>query len=68
MRLFGVVAQAELAARLACPAIRADAMKGPLQQLVRFSGINPEEYSRLQEAEGQKQQLELQVELRERHM
>ena len=43
-------------------------LKGPLQQLVRFSGINPEEYSRLQEAEGQKQQLELQVELRERHM
>ena len=38
------------------------------QQLTRFSEINPEEYSRLQEAERQKQLLEQQVELRERQM
>jgi len=38
------------------------------QQLNRFSEINPEEYTRLQEAEKQKQQLEQQLELRERQM
>ena len=38
------------------------------QQLNRFSEINPEEYSRLQEAERQKQLLEQQIELRERQM
>ena len=38
------------------------------QQLNRFSEINPEEYSRLQEAERQKQILEQQMELRERQM
>ena len=38
------------------------------QQLNRFSEINPEEYSRLQEAERQKQVLEQQLELRERQM
>ena len=38
------------------------------QQLNRFSEINPEEYSRLQDAERQKQILEQQVELRERQM
>jgi hypothetical protein len=38
------------------------------QQLNRFSEINPEEYARLQEAERQKQILEQQMELRERHM
>jgi hypothetical protein len=43
-------------------------LKGPLQQLAWFFGINPEEYSLLQEAEGQKQKLEQQVELRELHM
>ncbi|MCP9778438.1 hypothetical protein [Cyanobium sp. Tous-M-B4] len=43
-------------------------LRGVRQQLTRFSEINPEEYSRLQEAERQKQLLEQQVELRERHM
>ena len=38
------------------------------QQLNRFSEINPEEYTRLQETEKQKQQLEQQLELRERQM
>jgi len=38
------------------------------QQLNRFSEINPEEYSRLQEAERQKQVLEERMELRERQM
>ncbi len=38
------------------------------QQLNRFSEINPEEYTRLQEAEKQKQQLEQQLERRERQM
>lgn len=38
------------------------------QQLNRFSEINPEEYTRLQEAEKQKQKLEQQLELRERQM
>lgn len=38
------------------------------QQLNRFSEINPEEYARLQEAERQKQILEQQIELPERHM
>jgi exonuclease VII large subunit len=38
------------------------------QQLNRFSEINPEEYSRLQEAERQKQVLEKRMELRERQM
>jgi hypothetical protein len=38
------------------------------QQLNRFSEINPEEYTRLQEAERQKQKLEQQLELRERQM
>jgi hypothetical protein len=36
------------------------------QQLNRFSEINPEEYSRLQEAEHQKQVIEERMELRER--
>ena len=39
-------------------------LRGVRQQLNRFSEINPEEYSRLQEAERQKQLLEQQVELR----
>ncbi|MDA0887725.1 MAG: hypothetical protein O2977_08720, partial [Cyanobacteria bacterium] len=39
-------------------------LRGVRQQLTRFSEINPEEYSRLQEAE----RLEQQVELRERQM
>ena len=43
-------------------------LRGVRQQLTRFSEINPEEYSRLQEAERQKQLLEQQVELRERQM
>ena len=43
-------------------------LRGLRQQLTRFSEINPEEYSRLQEAERQKQLLEQQVELRERQM
>jgi hypothetical protein len=38
------------------------------QQLNRFSEINPEEYSRLQEVERQKQVLEERMELRERQM
>ena len=38
------------------------------QQLTRFREFNPEEYSRLQEAERQKQPLVHQVELRERQM
>jgi hypothetical protein len=38
------------------------------QQLNRFFEINPEEYSRLQEAERQKQVLEERMELRERQM
>jgi len=38
------------------------------QQLNRFSEINPEEYSRIQEAERQKQVLEERMELRERRM
>ena len=38
------------------------------QQLNRFSEINPEEYTRLQEAEKQKQKLEQQLELRKRQM
>jgi len=38
------------------------------QQLNRFSEINPEEYSRLQEAERQKQVLEERMELRERQI
>jgi hypothetical protein len=38
------------------------------QQLNRFSEINPKEYSRLQEAERQKQVLEVRMELRERQM
>ena len=38
------------------------------QQRNRFYEINPEEYSRLQEAERQKQLLEQQIELRERQM
>ena len=38
------------------------------QQLNRFSEINTEEYSRLQEAERQKQVLEERMELRERQM
>ena len=43
-------------------------LRGLKQQLNRFSEINPEEYSRLQEAERQKQLLEQQIELRERQM
>ena len=43
-------------------------LRGLRQQLTRFSEINPKEYSRLQEAERQKQLLEQQVELRERQM
>ena len=43
-------------------------LRGVRQQLTRFSEINPEEYSRLQEAERQKQLLEQQLELRERQM
>ena len=43
-------------------------LRGPRQQLTRFSEINPEEYVRLQEAERQKHHLEQQLELRERQM
>ena len=43
-------------------------LRGPRQQLTRFSEINPEEYARLQEAERQKHHLEQQLELRERQM